>query len=195
MTGTGYEVVSRTERYHGPMFEVVTDQVRMPGGEVAGRDYLRHIGAVGVAAVDEDGRIVLVEQYRHPLRQRLWELPAGLIDVAGEPLVDTAARELAEEADLRADRYDLLLDLHTSPGCSNERIRIFLARGLRPVPDGERHERREEEAEMRVTRVDLDEAARMALAGELTNAAAVAGVLAAARARQDGWTGLRPVSG
>jgi ADP-ribose pyrophosphatase len=187
-----YEVVARRERFHGSVFDVVTDEVTMPGGGVAARDCIRHIGAVGVAAVDDGDRIVLVRQYRHPVGRRLWELPAGLIDVAGESLAAVAQRELAEEADLRAGRLDVLVDLHTSPGYSNERIRIFLARELTEVPHGERHDRQQEEADMTVMRVDLDEAVRMALAGELTNAAAVAGVLASAAARRDGWAGLRP---
>jgi ADP-ribose pyrophosphatase len=188
----GYAVVARHERFRGNVFDVVTDEVTMPGGGVAARDYVRHVGAVGVAAVDERDRIVLVEQYRHPVGRRLWELPAGLVDVEGESLAAVALRELAEEADLRAGRLDVLVDLHTSPGYSNERIRIFLARELTAVPDAERHDRHDEEAELAVVRVDLDEAVRRALAGELTNAAAVAGVLAAAAARRAGWTGLRP---
>jgi ADP-ribose pyrophosphatase len=187
-----YAVVARHQRFRGRVFEVVTDEVTMPGGDVAARDYVRHVGAVGVAAVDERDRIVLVQQYRHPVGRRLWELPAGLVDVEGESLAAVALRELTEEADLRAGRLDVLVDLHTSPGYSDERIRIFLARELTEVPDTDRHDRREEEAELTVVRVDLDEAVRMALAGEITNAAAVAGVLAAAAARRDGWAGLRP---
>jgi len=188
-----YEVCERQERYRGPLFGVVTDQVRMPGGEVAARDYLRHIGAVGVVPLDDQGRVVLVRQYRHPVGVRLWELPAGLMDVGDEPLVAAAARELAEEADLTAGRWDTLVDLHTSPGCSDERIRIFLARDLGEVAATRRHERTHEEAELEVARVDLDRAVEMVLAGEITNAACVAGLLAAARARDAGWTGLRPV--
>jgi ADP-ribose pyrophosphatase len=191
-TAHDHRVVASHQRFRGPVFEVVTDEVTMPGGGVAARDYVRHIGAVGVAAVDDEGRIVLVRQYRHPVGQRLWELPAGLLDVAGEPLPAVAARELAEEADLRAGRLDVLVDLYTSPGYSTERIRVFLARELTEVPAGERHERRDEEADMEVARIDLDQAVRMAFAGELTNATVVTGVLAAARARQDGWAGLRP---
>lgn len=192
--GQNYQVRSRTDRFAGPVFSVVSDQVTMPGGGVATRDYVRHVGAVGVVALDDAGRVVLVRQYRHPVRRYLWELPAGLIDVVGEDLPVAARRELAEEADLLAGRIDLLVDLHTSPGCSNEMIRIFLARELAPVPDQQRHDRRDEEAEMQVRLVDLDEAVRMALTGEITNAAAVAGVLAAARARETGWAALRPVT-
>src|SRR5687768_11977462 len=102
----------------------------MPDGSVAERDYMRHVGAVGVVALDAEDRVVLVRQYRHPLRREIWELPAGLIDVPGEPLVEAAARELAEEADLRAGRFDLLVDANPSPGCSDEVIRLFLARDL-----------------------------------------------------------------
>ena len=187
-----YVVRARHERFRGPVFRVVTDEVAMPGGGWAARDYVLHVGSVAVAALDEAGRIVLVRQYRHPLGRELWELPAGLVDVAGEPLPAAAARELAEEADLTAARWDLLVDLHTSPGYSNELIRIFLARDLAPVPDGDRHTRIHEETHLVVRRVELDEAVRMALAGEITNAAAVAGVLAAARARDLGWDTLRP---
>ena len=187
-----YVVRGRQERFRGPVFRVVTDEVAMPGGGWATRDYVLHVGSVAVAALDEAGRIVLVRQYRHPVGRELWELPAGLVDVDGEPLPAAAARELAEEADLTAARWDLLVDLHTSPGYSNELIRIFLARGLAPVPDGERHARTHEETHLVVRRVQLDEAVRMAFAGEITNAAAVAGILAAARARDLGWDTLRP---
>ncbi|MFI2667840.1 NUDIX domain-containing protein [Micromonospora carbonacea] len=186
-----YEVTGRRERYAGRIFSVVTDEVTMPGGGAAVRDYVRHVGAVAVVALDDAGQVVLIRQYRHPVGRHLWELPAGLIDVSGEDLADTAARELAEEADLTAGTIDVLVDLHSSPGFSNEVIRVFLARDLAEVPAGQRHERSEEEADLQVVRVDLDEAVRMVLAGEITNASAVAGLLAAARARDAGWSALR----
>jgi 8-oxo-dGDP phosphatase len=192
VTGFAHEVLSRTERYRGPVFTVVTDRVTMPGGGAANRDYLLHVGAVGVVALDDDGRVALIGQYRHAVGGRLWELPAGLRDVAGEDLAVGALRELAEEADLRAGRVDVLLDLHTSPGCTNEQIRIFLARELSPVPDAERHDRTDEEADIELRWVPLDEAVAMVFAGEITNAAAVGGLLAAARARDLGWASLRP---
>ena len=188
-----HRVRARHEQFRGPVFTVYTDEVLMPGGRYANRDYMAHIGAVGAVALDDDDRVVLVQQYRHPIGARLWELPAGLIDVAGENLVDAAARELAEEADLTAARYDLLIDLHTSPGFTDEIIRLFLARDLSPVPDAERHERTDEEADLEVSWVDLDEAVAMVFRGEITNAAAVGGLLAAARAREEGWATLRPV--
>jgi 8-oxo-dGDP phosphatase len=187
-----HETLSHTQRYSGPIFTVYTDKVTMRGGGTADRDVTENKGAVGVVALDEVGRVVLVHQYRHPVHRRLWELPAGLCDVDGEELAITAGRELAEEADLNAGRLDLLVDLHTSPGFSNETIRIFLARDLSPVPEDQRHDRTDEEADLEVAWFDLDEAVAMVLRGEITNAAAVGGLLSAARARDDGWATLRP---
>ena len=192
MTTFRHETVERTERYAGPIFTVHTDKVTMSGGGTADRDVVRHKGAVGIVALDDVGRVVLIKQYRHPVGEKLWELPAGLRDVQGEDLVGNAARELAEETDLRAGRFDLLVDLYLSPGFSNETIRLFLARDLSPVPEGERHERTDEEADIEIAWFDLDEAIAMALRGEITNASTVTGLLAAARAREDGWATLRP---
>jgi 8-oxo-dGDP phosphatase len=192
--GPPYRVLRREERFRGAVFSVFSDELAMPGGVQAVRDYTRHPGAVGVVALDDEGRVVLVRQYRHPVGEYLWELPAGLADMIGETAGSTAARELAEEADLMAGRWELLVDLHTSPGYSNEFIRIFLARDLAPVPPHERHRREHEEADMTVSLVNLDEAVAMVFRGEITNAAGVAGVLAAARARDQAWTPLRPAS-
>jgi ADP-ribose pyrophosphatase len=188
-----YRVVKRIERFASRIIRVVTDEVVMPGGQTAERDYVLHIGAVGVVALDDEGRVTLVRQYRHPVGWDLWELPAGLIDVDGEALDRAAVRELEEEADLTAGRLDLLIDAHTSPGFSNEVIRLFLARDLSPVPENQRHQREHEEAGMTVRQVDLDEAVAMALRGEITNAACLVGLLAAAKARDLAWSTLRPV--
>jgi len=182
-----YHVRAQHKRFKGNVFSVVTDEVEMPGGDYVDRDYVRHIGAVAVAAVDEADRIVLVRQYRHAVGTELWELPAGLMDVAGEELPVAAARELAEEADLTAARWQLLVDLHSSPGYSNEVVRIYPARDLAEVPEADRHRREHDEAGMTVHRLPLDEAVAMVLRGEVTNASAVAGVLAAARQRDAGW--------
>ncbi|WP_433048066.1 NUDIX domain-containing protein [Dactylosporangium sp. CS-033363] len=189
-----YEVRSHTERMRNRVFSIVTDAVEMPGGEVVDRDYMVHVGAVGVVALDGEGRVALVRQYRPAVRQVLWELPAGLIDVPGESLVDAAARELAEEADLAAARWDLLAEVHTTPGCSNEKIRLFLAREVGPVTSDEPYERTHEEADLELHWIALDEAVGMALSGEITNAACVIGVLAAAQAKAQNWKTLRPAA-
>lgn len=191
---SGYEVLGTTERAANRVFRLVTDKVQMPDGEVTDRDYLHHVGAVGVVALDDDGCVILVRQYRHPLRRELWELPAGLIDVPGEELVDAAARELAEEADLAAGRWDLLTDANPTPGCSDEVIRLFLARDLSEVPQADRHVRTHEEARMTVHRVPLDKAVTMVLDGTVTNAACMIGVLATAQAQARDWASLRPVT-
>jgi 8-oxo-dGTP pyrophosphatase MutT (NUDIX family) len=187
-----HETLARTEHYRGPIFTVYSDTVTMSGGGTATRDVVENKGAVGVVALDDVGRVVLIRQYRHPVGQRLWEVPAGLRDVSGEDMLLTARRELAEETDCSAARFDLLVDLQTSPGFSNETIRMYLARDLTPVPDDERHERTDEEADLEIAWFDLDEAVAMILRGEVTNASTVAALLAAHRAREEGWATLRP---
>ena len=186
-----FRVLRTTERFTGRVVSIVSDEIALPGGESSVRDYVVHPGAVAVAALDDEGRVVLLRQYRHPVRADLWELPAGLLDVEGEPALVTAHRELWEEADLRASEWQVLADLLTSPGGSDEAIRVYLARGLTTVPDDERHTREAEEAVMTVERVDLDTAVGMVFDGTIQNATCAAGVLAAARARDDGFAGLR----
>ena len=135
---------------------------------------------------------MLVNQYRHPVRARLDELPAGLLDVDGELALDAAKRELLEEAALVADDWHVLLDLHTSPGFSTEALRLYLARGLTPAPDRDGFVPEHEERTMTVRREPLGDAVRRALAGKITNATAVAGLLAAIHGRATGWPDLRP---
>ena len=187
-----YEVVSSETKFRGHVITVGVDGIRMPDGSVAQREIVRHPGAVGVAAVDDEDRIVLVRQYRVPIGDWMDELPAGLLDVDGESALDGAKRELWEEAGVRAEHWQVLLDLHTSPGMTDEAIRIYLARGLTDAAAEDRHTPSEEEIELTVHRVPLGEAVERVLRGELTNAACVAGVIAAAGARNAGWQGLRP---
>lgn len=187
-----YELLSSEKVFAGKVLTLCTDRVRMSDGSVAVREVVAHPGAVGVVALDDAHRIVLVNQYRHPVRARLDELPAGLLDVPGESAVVAAQRELAEEAALTARRWDVLIDLHPSPGMSNEAIRLFLARGLTAVPEAHRHAAEDEEITMTVHRVPLPEAVRRVLAGHITNGACVAGVLAAVQGEATGWRDLRP---
>jgi 8-oxo-dGTP pyrophosphatase MutT (NUDIX family) len=187
-----YDVIATRERFSGNVITVVSDDVVMPGGEHATRDYVRHPGAVGVVALDERGRVLLIRQYRHPVREVLWEVPAGLLDVDGEEPLAAAQRELAEEGHLRAGRWDLLVDAYSSPGMSDEVIRVFLARELSDVAEGDRYEASgDEEVELERHWVDLAAAVRMALAGEVLNAMCTISLLATAQARAEGWAPLR----
>lgn len=183
-----YAVASSDVAYRGRIITVRRDVVQMPGGGTSQRDVVVHPGAVGVVALD-DGNVLLVNQYRHPVARRLDELPAGLLDVDGESFLRAAQRELVEEAGLAADTWQVLIDTLTSPGMTDEAIRLYLARDVRMV---ERDVQEHEEAEMTSCWVPLDEAVRRALAGELENAMACVGVLAAAEASRRGFAGLRP---
>lgn len=174
--------------YVGKIFALRADEVRMPGGNIARREVVEHYGAVAILALDEDHNVVLVHQYRHPLGRRLWEVPAGLLDLGGEVPHLTAARELKEEAGLTAQHWRTLIDLDSTPGFSDESVRVFLATGLTDVG---RPEASDEEADMTVTRVPLAAAVAMALSGEIVNSIAVAAILAA-HAVGDGGS-LRPV--
>lgn len=187
-----FHVVNTARMFDGKVVKVRRDDVRMADGKVAAREVIEHPGAVGVVALDEHGNVLLVNQYRHPVRARLDELPAGLLDVGKESALDAAKRELAEEAGVAARTWDVLIDLHTSPGVSDEAIRIFLARDLYAARQ-EGFEPQHEEASMTVTREPLPDAVRRIFAGRITNAAAVAGILAVVHGRATGWRGLRPV--
>src|SRR3954470_6077561 len=147
-----YEVLDSERVYDGKVIALRRDHLSMPGETTAWRDVVEHPGSVAVVAMDDDDSVVVVRQYRHPVRRDLDELPAGLLDVKGEPAVETAKRELAEEAGLAADDWHVLVDLLTTPGMSNEASRIFLARGLHEV---DRDVQEHEEAEMTSFRVPL----------------------------------------
>ncbi|MEN0130027.1 MAG: NUDIX hydrolase [Brevundimonas sp.] len=186
-------VVAHTVLHEGRVWDLVSDEVDL-GESTVVREWVRHPGAVAVIALDDDDRVLLLSQYRHPVLSELWEPPAGLLDVVGEPHVVAAARELAEEADLVAESWWRLVDVYTTPGGSSERIVVFLARGLTPVPEDERYERTEEEASMVPTWIPLDEAVDAVLAGRLHSPTTVTGVLAAAAARARGWSSLEAVT-
>lgn len=187
------DVVEHRLLHAGRVWDLVSDTVALDDGDVV-REYVDHPGAVAVVALDEQDRVLLLQQYRHPVRHELWEPPAGLLDVEGEDPVAAAARELAEEADLVAGRWWRLVEIFSSPGGSDERITVFLARDLAEVPVDERYVRGEEEASMVPVWVPLDDAVAAVLAGRLHSPTAVAGVLAAAAARAAGWSTLTEVT-
>ncbi len=188
-----YEVRSSEVVYQGAVFALRRDEVTMPGGGTKIREVVDHPGAVGIVALDEQERVVLIKQYRHAVGEALWELPAGLLDVADEPAVRAAQRELAEEVGLTAGRWDLLVEAYSSPGMSNEATRIYLARDL--SQSTRQHEAAEdEEADLVVERVPIDEAVVRVASGGITNAMAVIGILATLHARGKGYERLRDVN-
>ncbi|USQ87488.1 NUDIX hydrolase [Streptomyces phaeoluteigriseus] len=191
-TAQAWEIRATETPFVGKKTSVRTDEVVMPDGSVVHRDYQVHPGSVAVLALDDEGRVLLIKQYRHPVRQKLWEIPAGLLDVPGENPLHAAQRELYEEAHVKAEDWRVLTDVYTTPGGCDEAVRIFLARGLSEA-DGERFEVEEEEADMEHARVPVDELVRGVLAGELHNNCLVVGVLALAAARSgEGIDALRP---
>jgi 8-oxo-dGTP pyrophosphatase MutT (NUDIX family) len=187
-------VVESEVAWRGLIFDVRRDRVDLGTGEVVTRDYIDHPGAVLILALREiDGvdHLAMIRQYRHACRSYLWELPAGLLDIAGEAPRDAAARELREEVDLVATRWDVLIDAYASAGAFPEAYRVFLARDLAAAP-GEPHQRTGEEADLTVRWVSLDDAYAAALAGQLHNPGALLGIMAAWGARAQGWSTLRP---
>ncbi|MFE9111026.1 NUDIX domain-containing protein [Streptomyces collinus] len=187
-----WEIRATQTPFVGNKTSVRTDAVVMPDGTVVGRDYQVHPGSVAVLALDADDRVLVLRQYRHPVRHKLWEIPAGLLDVPGENPLHAAQRELYEEAHVKAEDWRVLTDVYTTPGGCDEAVRIFLARDLSEA-EGERFAVEEEEADMVLDRVPVEELVRGVLAGELHNNCLVVGVLSLVAARGgDGLDALRP---
>lgn len=190
---TPHTVTESTTAWSGRIVDMVEDHVVVvEGQEPVVRQYTRHPGAVAVVVMrGEEGaeEILLLRQYRHPVNASLWEIPAGLLDIPGEDSRVAAERELAEEADLKAARWDVLVDFFTSPGGSTEPLRVFLARDLETTETS--FEREDEEATMEYAWVSLSGALDWVLAGRLHNPSTVIGILSAHAARGRGWEGLR----
>ena len=190
---TPHTVTESTTAWSGRIVDMVEDHVVVvEGEEPVVRQYTRHPGAVAVVVMrGEEGaeEILLLRQYRHPVNASLWEIPAGLLDIPGEDSRVAAERELAEEADLKAARWDVLVDFFTSPGGSTEPLRVFLARDLETTETS--FEREDEEATMEYAWVSLSDALDWVLAGRLHNPSTVIGILSAHAARGRGWEGLR----
>ena len=188
-----WPVASSAELLRARLVTVRSDKVRTPDNQLAERDVVLHPGAVAVLALDDADRILMIRQYRHPVGHLLWEIPAGLRDVAGEDPWVTAQRELAEEASYRARDWRVLADYYSSPGYSTERLRIFLARGLALIPVAERHfVPHAEEAHLLLDWLPLDQAVHKVFAGELHNGPAALAIMAGYAARSEGYDRLRP---
>ncbi|HIY86317.1 MAG TPA: NUDIX hydrolase [Candidatus Yaniella excrementavium] len=166
--------------YRGAIWNVKRDTFTIESKDTPmTREYIQHPGAVAIVAVDTQQRIAMIKQYRHPVRQDCWEIPAGLLDVDSESLVATAQRELAEETDLIATDWSVLVDHYPSGGSSSEAIRIFLAQDLKPVPKSQLHTREAEEHHLVFRWVHIDDLLDAVMAGDIGNTNAVAGILAA----------------
>ena len=176
------EVLQSDLVYQGKVWDVRSDRIRYGDDEIV-RQYVDHTGAVAIVALDDAGRVLLIQQYRHPIRHRDWELPAGLLDVAGEEPLEAARRELAEEADLVAAHWEPLVSSWTTPGGNDEIIHIFLATGVEAATAA--HDREDEEADIRVEWVPLADAVDAVLDGRMRNGILAIGVLAAAQRLRD----------
>ena len=183
-------VVNQTSMvFEGHVWAVRQDTFAYNGSSIT-REYIDHPGAVAVLALDDQDRVLLINQYRHPVQMREWELPAGLLDIAGESALIGAKRELAEEADVQATDWNVLTEFYTSPGGSNECLRVYLARGV--SASTEVFDRTEEEADIEIRWVPLDEVVDAVLARRVQNPSLIVGVLAAQVARSRGWASLSP---
>lgn len=182
-----WPVVSREVLGQGRVSSFVNEVVETPDGASMERQFLTHPGAVAIVPWDEErDEIALLQQYRHPVRMELVEVPAGLLDVAGEDWNDAAVRELAEEIELKAARWDVLVDMATTPGACEETIRIFLARGLERAERPEGFELEGEEAHMTWAFHPRQEVVDAVMAGRVQSPTLVAGILALETARLSG---------
>jgi ADP-ribose pyrophosphatase len=159
--------------FSGRILSLKVDTVSLPGGSTATREVVEHNGAVAMVAIDADGKLILVRQYRYPIQCAIWEIPAGRLERGEDPAV-CAERELTEEVGLRPQSLDLLSSLYVAPGYSSEAIHIFLARDLvedEADPD--------EDENIECTRVSFDEACEMCRTGEIRDAKTIAGIFLA----------------
>ncbi|MEH6781768.1 MAG: NUDIX hydrolase [Rhodoglobus sp.] len=181
------ELVGTETVFAGHVWNVDRERFQL-GGTAITREFVNHTGAVAVLAMDERDRVLLIKQYRHPVRLRDWELPAGLLDVLNESPLVAAQRELAEETDLQAESWHVLSEMLTSPGGSNEAVRIYLARGVSAT--GEVFDRYAEEAGIELRWVPLEDAVEAVLERRVQNSILCLGLLAAQLGRDRGWSTL-----
>jgi 8-oxo-dGTP pyrophosphatase MutT (NUDIX family) len=168
------DVIGSETVYDGKMITVRRDTLRQDGKDVV-REVVDHPDSVAIVALDDQGRVLLIRQYRHPVGRVLWELPAGLLDKAGENPLEAARRELAEETGLQAAQWSELVAIHTSPGMTGEHVQIFTARDLSPATGSNQPDA--DEGTIEPSWIPLADAVEMVQRGEITNALAVAGLL------------------
>lgn len=176
-----FEIESSEIVYDGHLSRVRVDNVRMPDGDIVSREVVEHPDAVAVVAVDPDGQVVLLRQYRHPITSTELEIPAGKLDEPGEGRAEAARRELAEEVGLAADNLVELVTFHNSSGWTDESTTVYLATDVYAVDAPEGFSPHAEEADMDIVRLPLAEAVARTHRGEIPDAKTVIGLLLAAR--------------
>jgi ADP-ribose pyrophosphatase len=163
-------LISSRRLYSGRLVRLDLLQVRGVGDRIHDREVVRHPGAVAIVPL-LDGKVLLVRQYRAPIDKEIWELPAGTIEPGEEPL-ECAKRELEEETGYRAREWRKLAEFYTTPGFCDERMVLFLARGLEPRPGA----RAAEDESLEVRAFTFAEAKQMLLRGELEDAKTIIGL-------------------
>jgi 8-oxo-dGTP pyrophosphatase MutT (NUDIX family) len=174
-------VTERKTVFSGMIWDVVSETFDF-GDQQLTREFVNHPGAVAVVALNERDEILMIRQYRHPVKQFLWEIPAGLLDVPGESLETAALRELQEETGYHSKQLTHLIDFYTTPGGNNEMIRIFLAEDLDFV--GRPEDLEGEERELQIEWIQFDSAISAVLASDMKSPSATVGILAAAQKRR-----------
>lgn len=163
--------------FEGRIWDVVRETFQYGDANLV-REFVRHPGAVAVLAVDDQDRVLLIRQYRHPVRAYLWEIPAGLLDQPGEPLEAAARRELLEETGYVAGNLEELTSFMTTPGGNSEVITVFLARNLEHV--GHEIELEGEERDLVVEWFPLEQALSSVLSAQMRSPSAVVGIMSLA---------------
>lgn len=177
-----HPLINRVRKFTGRVVALDTDEVDV-SGQLVSRDVVRHPGAAAVVAINDAGQVLLVRQYRHPVQHLLWEIPAGLLDVAGEDPLECARRELLEEGGATAREFEPLLTLYVTPGGSDEVIYVFLARGIEMSATGRVMTGEAEEQDMPQVWLALEQAIEAVMQGRIRNNITVAALLAAAQKR------------
>ncbi|MDX1657951.1 MAG: NUDIX hydrolase [Nitriliruptorales bacterium] len=184
-TEAWFETVSR-ETVHRGYSTVHQDRVRMPDGSVHDREVVEHFDAVAVVPLLDDGSVLLLKQYRHPLERYVLEIPAGKLDQEDEDRAEAARRELREEVGYDARDLDELVTFANSAGWNNEQTTVYLARGLHEAEARDEFELEAEEADMEIVRIPFDDAVAEARRGGLIDAKTVIGLLLAAERHRSG---------
>lgn len=168
------KTISSKVIFSGVLLTVLRDEVVLENGAMSTREHVLHPGAVAIVPVTDDGRVILVEQYRYPIKSKLLEIPAGKFDKPGEDPLECAKRELEEETGYTAKSYTYLGYIHTTPGFSNEVIHLYLAQGLTP---GDSNPDEDEIIETKIE--DFEHVVQKCISGEITDAKTVAGIMRA----------------